>query len=210
MVYYALLDISDLSDENVDLIRQCISVHFTDRANLKRKESVAAKALLCHTLQTVFGVTDFLVDCDEKGKPFIVGENLYFNISHSEKFVLCACGGEQVGCDIQTVSLYKKRVAERFFTAEESSFLEDCDDKDRVFTRLWTLKESLLKYSGDGIGGGLDSCDFSECVHDDTFSKNGLIFNTFENTEYVMSFCSETGELSQFQIDIKEMIKFGK
>ena len=51
------------------------------------------------------------------------------------------------------------RLARRFFRPEEQEALAllEGDRRAESFFRLWTIKESYLKYTGRGIGGGLSS-----------------------------------------------------
>lgn len=205
MIFYALTDISKLNDGDTVILREKIKKHFVKSETLKRKESVAAKALLCKLLEAQFGLTDFTVDCDKNGKPFIVGSEICFNLSHSGNYALCALGDEKVGCDIQQIKEYNSRVVKRFFTENEFDCLEKCDEKALAFTRLWTLKESALKFSGEGISGGLDRYDFSGYYNDGSFTLNGLCFNTLELTGYAMSVCSQKGTISQLDVDIKDI-----
>lgn len=206
MLYYSLLDFSSLSDAETDAVRQRIKKHFSDGKSLKRKESVAVRALLCHMLCSCFGVTDFSVECDGNGKPYITGSNLHFNLSHSGKYALCVCGTEKVGCDIEQIKKFNERVVERFFCEKECIVLKQSNDVSAVFTKLWTLKESALKFTGAGIAGGLDSYDFSAYCNDDKILMNNLVFNTFEVDGFSVSICSEKGNAVQLEADINDII----
>jgi len=195
MLYSVLADISAVDKETVSVLREKIDRFFSDKSTLKRKESVCAKALLCEILRKEFKQTDFTVMCDENGKPYIKNSPLHFNLSHSGDFVFCLCGTEKVGCDIQTRCEYKEKVAKRFFTENEYKFLCESDEKELDFTRIWTMKESILKYNGDGISGGLDAYDFSDFVKKDSFDAYGLKFRISVTGEYVMCICSETDDI---------------
>ncbi len=190
MFYYSLLDISILKPSDVDQLREKIKHHFSDKVNLKRTESVVSKALLCMLLEEHSGLKDFFIDCDEKGKPFIVGSKISFNLSHSGRYVMCVCGDGNVGCDIQQIKPYNEKVAKRFFTREENELLEKSEDKAHIFTALWTLKESALKFSGEGISGGLDRYDFSAYYKEESFSMSDMCFHRADLKDYVFSICS--------------------
>lgn len=205
MVYYASVDISGLTDTECDEMRERIKKHFSYGANLKRKESVAAKALLCRLLEEKFAITDFIVDCDAKGKPYIADSHIFFNLSHSGNFVMCAVGEGRVGCDIQRIGSCNIKVAKRFFTDGEFSALEDSSQSDYDFTRLWALKESALKFSGDGISGGLDRYDFSVYYEKDEFTIDGMHFNVYEMPDYVISICSENAEVTRLYADLNDI-----
>ncbi len=204
MVYFAVVDISQLSDIETDTLREKIKKHFIKTETLKRKESVAAKALLTLLMRNQYGITNFTVDCDKDGKPFIVGSEISFNLSHSGNYALCALSDKNVGCDIQQITPCNQRVARRFFTQNEIDSLEICDDKDIVFTKMWALKESALKFCGKGMSGGLDRYDFSEYYNKNSFTLQSLCFNVLEIPDYVVSICSESASISQLNADIKK------
>ena len=94
---------------------------------------------------------------DVHGKPCWEIQDLYFNLSHSGIYAACALSRLPVGIDIQQLTEYKEAISRRFFTPEEQAQLVQAEEKDRAFTRLWTLKESYLKAKGLGLSGGLDS-----------------------------------------------------
>ena len=92
---------------------------------------------------------------------------------------------------------------------EKQSIQRSCafsDDGSAVFTRLWTLKESALKFSGEGISGGLDSYDFSAYCNDDKILMNNLVFKTFEVDGFSVSICSENGDMLQLNAEIDDII----
>lgn len=103
---------------------------------------------------------------DSYGKPYFEGlENATFNLSHSGYMVACALNttpsGEiaaQVGIDIERVRIDRiraDRVAERYFNSAEKALLDAVSEDDeafcRLFTRIWTKKEAILKYLGVGL-----------------------------------------------------------
>ncbi|MBQ9511709.1 MAG: 4'-phosphopantetheinyl transferase superfamily protein [Lachnospiraceae bacterium] len=106
-------------------------------------------------------------DTGEYGKPSLRGLNdLPFSISHSGTVAALSIGDEESGMDVQ----YHRpanymRIAERFFTEEEVSFLRAARSKTseehalHVFHDLWSAKEAFVKYTGEGLFRPFD--DFS-------------------------------------------------
>ncbi|MCL2488126.1 MAG: 4'-phosphopantetheinyl transferase superfamily protein [Oscillospiraceae bacterium] len=79
-----------------------------------------------------------------------------FSVSHSGKYWLCAVSEQETGADIQQVKsrVYNgQAIAKRFFHPGEHAYLETNGYHD--FFKIWTAKESYVKYTGRGIGGGL-------------------------------------------------------
>ena len=110
------------------------------------------EALVRFALKKYWNLTseDYRIDRGEKGKPFIVGvENVFFNISHSGDYVVCAVSDREIGIE----------VAGRFFHGEEVAQLKmlEEDKQDQLFFNYWSVKESFLKYIGTGLTRPLNS-----------------------------------------------------
>lgn len=104
---------------------------------------------------------------------------LAFNLSHSGKYVLCACsdggiesalpeerhknvqedGACKIGCDLEMVREVKISMAKRFFCpAEYEWIVRHKADQAEWFCRYWVLKESFMKATRRGMG--LDTRSF--------------------------------------------------
>ena len=86
---------------------------------------------------------------DEKGKHHAPG--ICFNLSHTEGLAICVIGREDVGCDVEYQKKAPASVAKHFFTESENSYLKEQEDYDREFFRIWTMRESYMKMTGDGL-----------------------------------------------------------
>lgn len=96
------------------------------------------------------------------GKPYLRGEkNLYFNISHSKNYVVCAFSDKEVGIDIQVHKKGKGDIAQRFFSIEDRVLMEKMADEGRsseeIFFSIWTVKEAYMKLTGEGMRQGFDT-----------------------------------------------------
>ena len=114
--------------------------------------SLAAECLLAFATKE-FGLENILIKEDENGKPYIEDADVCFNLSHSGKRVMCAIGRHEVGCDVQKIKSADIKLAERFFAKSEyeSIMKEKEDDRQKLFFRFWTLKESFAKAVGLGL-----------------------------------------------------------
>lgn len=86
-----------------------------------------------------------------RGKPYLEGNPVYFNISHSRGLAACAVESCPVGLDLEALRQFRPGLAERAFTPKERRLAQASPDRDRALTQLWTCKESLMKLSGQGM-----------------------------------------------------------
>lgn len=200
---------ADFSDADVssEVLRKLIDENLTDKSIKLRDESVYGRIILKYLLSEYFGMKDFIISTDEKGKPYLVGSNLRFNISHSMEKVFCAVSTDEVGCDVERIRDYKAGVAKRFYSADECIILSDSEKKQEDFTKLWTLKEAVLKKKGLGISGGLSQYSFSRYIKSESFTAYGLCFDSFKKDGFYYAICSETDDISVSEVDIKDIIE---
>ena len=127
--------------------------------------SLGAFSLLRHALAE-HGIPmppDFSVG--ENGKPYIENAPVHFNLSHSGTFALCAVSDHEVGCDIERIARADLKIAKRFFCLSEYESIRARsteDEQNAAFYRLWTLKESFLKVTGQGMRLPLDSFEITQ------------------------------------------------
>ena len=57
------------------------------------------------------------------GKPYLEGNELYFNLSHSGDYALCVLCDTEVGCDIQRVRNPKTSVIDHWFSTKEKDYI---------------------------------------------------------------------------------------
>lgn len=103
---------------------------------------------------------DISLGRNEFGKPHLLGrDGLFFNVSHSGAWVICAAGSSPVGADIEFTAPIDPLFVEHFFSQEEFEAIVKQDPKKRTgyFYDLWTLKESYIKAVGRGLFIPLDS-----------------------------------------------------
>lgn len=96
-----------------------------------------------------------------------LSESAVFNLSHSGKYVLCACSDRddvQVGCDVEMIGELRMPVAKRFFCETEYEmirFVKKEKEKTEMFYRFWVLKESFMKATRRGMGLDMHTYEFA-------------------------------------------------
>lgn len=113
-----------------------------------------AYLLLCRILEEKYGI------CEQpsfayghNGKPVLEHyPDIHFNLSHCHRGVLCVVDDKPVGCDIEEFSSELHRdLCQWCFSQDETSRILASDTPIEEFTRLWTMKEAMLKLSGEGL-----------------------------------------------------------
>ncbi len=102
----------------------------------------------------------------ERGKPYLKGEQLHFNLSHSGDLALYAITKNlPVGIDVEEFKATKpvEKIAQRFFSPREQDIIKSLppQEQKQAFFRAWTRKEAYLKATGEGLGGGLEEVEVS-------------------------------------------------
>lgn len=128
---------------------------------LGQRQCVASYLLLKKALKEMFGIdANPQFDYLGGGKPVIHGHpDIHFNISHCKTAVAVAVDSVPVGVDIETVRPYKPRLAQYVLSQAELAQVEASEHPDVEFIKLWTRKEALLKLTGEGIRGNLQSVE---------------------------------------------------
>jgi 4'-phosphopantetheinyl transferase len=124
---------------------------------LGRKTCAMAYILLRRALHEEYGIDEApMFEYGEHGKPYIVGHpDIHFNVSHCRQAVVCAVSDQPVGIDVESIREYKDSLVHYTMNEEEVSQIEHAERPDVEFIRLWTMKEAVLKLSGDGISNDL-------------------------------------------------------
>lgn len=165
-VFY--LKLTDLLREKTDFsfFRSRVSERTLQEAASFRSEKVrltrlAGETLLRFGLEKLFGLDRkrYEICRSIHGKPYLKEEiSCYFNISHSGDYVVCVFSDTEVGADIEKKANPRMSVARRFFHPAELEMLESRpEEQGERFYDLWTVKESFLKYTGQGLTRPLSS-----------------------------------------------------
>lgn len=100
-----------------------------------------------------------------RGKPYVVGDGLHFNLSHSGKLALIGVATSELGVDVEKIRHLEslQKIAERHFSDAEFAKLNvlQGDQQELGFYRCWTRKEAYIKALGEGLSMSLDSFDVS-------------------------------------------------
>lgn len=166
-------------------------------------EHRAGEELLRHALKEEYGIKVLpVIERGTYGKPYFPNcDSIYFNISHAGYMVVCAVAQTELGVDIEAVRPIKSRMPERVLTELERDWLARREDKEDSFIRLWTLKESYVKATGEGLSKDFREIEFSLSDHDlgdIACNQKGYYFFQKKVKEHVyMALCAKDAKISE-------------
>lgn len=118
------------------------------------------------------GLENAVISVTENGKPFFSDyKNIHFSLSHSGEMAMCAISDVNVGCDIEKVENARMSIAQRFYSKEEQTKLNQCESseiRNLLFYDIWTAKESYSKALGLGLKTDfekINSFSFASSIH---------------------------------------------
>ncbi len=125
------------------------------------------------------------------------GEGEYFlNLSHTCDIAVCAISDRPVGVDVEGRRKMGDKVVMRVFSPYEiEAIMQSEEPFDIGFIRLWTAKESIVKYTKEGLSHGLDDIEIDpgsyrirKCTGIDV---ENVYLSRFEADGYYITVCSQ-------------------
>lgn len=145
---------------------------------------------------------------NENGKPFLKKSNLYFNLSHSNEYLIIAFGKIALGIDIEKrKNINSEMLSKRFFHPKEYQFVQAQKDTEEAFFRIWTLKESYIKWKGGSLPADLQKFRIEITKNSlrayETDRKVDKIFiKEYKKEDYFIAVCSEEDDFPNELIEI--------
>lgn len=119
---------------------------------------------------------DYDIFYNEYGKPYIKNNPIYFNISHSNDYIVIIISDRECGIDIEKIRPVNYNIIDKMCLDKEKQLIKD----DKSFTLMWTKKEAYSKYKGIGFGYGFKNID-----------TTNININTIYFLDYIISYYYE-------------------
>jgi 4'-phosphopantetheinyl transferase len=173
------------------------------------KVRLISSLLMRYTIATLLEINwaDVEIKRTDKGRPYCLNSrHVDFNTSHSGYYVIASAVlasldefSCKVGSDVMIIDKHSpkqletyRRVMHGVFTPSEIDQIDkkaNANEKLLEFNRLWALKESFVKATGDGIGFTLKRIDFhvKSPLLPTNATKNTCVFvdgSRFENVKF--------------------------
>ena len=158
---------------------------------------------------------DIFYTYNEYGKPLLTNPTgLFYNISHSGDWVICAVDDSPIGVDVEAMEPIDMDIAKRFFSNDEYRFLMEISEEKRLtyFYKIWTLKESYIKAEGMGMSLALDSFSIlpyeNEIQFKNCFGDRIDFFSGFLDEKTAFGVCTQRSkQIKIVYITLDELIE---
>jgi len=173
-----------LSDERREKVQKI-------RSASGKKESVVAYLLLRLALLEIYTINDIVVfDHLDKGKPVLRDfPQIHFNLSHSKNVAACVVSDFEVGVDVQYIRKVSDKAAKRVLTKAEYEEFKTKPDPDEYFCKIWAIKESVMKKTGQGMAAAFNKLPVND-IKD---------ISVFREKDYFCSVCGENSHEMQIK-----------
>jgi len=191
-----IVPISDIILENIQ--KEVFKLIIVSLKKVPKKEQGDHAHLLLKTCLEKKGISyernKTPVTRNSHGKPSLTEfPDIKYNLSHADGVTACMISDKECGIDCEGIRDYRPNVIKRAFSENEKILLENTDEKNLLFFRLWTLKEAYVKAIGIGISYPLNTVEFS-------FDGNKILSNITDcsfkqyiiKNSYIVSICERT------------------
>ncbi|MDR1974800.1 MAG: 4'-phosphopantetheinyl transferase superfamily protein [Bacteroidales bacterium] len=164
---FTIASLSDFSVEDLEKYAGMLPPEEFIRYNSFRNKKAQNLFLIGRTLvrtelEKKYGLPyDIHFEIEQNGKPILKDSNIFFNISHSNDYVAVAFAKTPTGIDMEkTVEMPRQTLlsmGEKVFSPKEMSMMVEWADRakdeelQKIFTQMWTIKESFVKATGAGL-----------------------------------------------------------
>lgn len=188
------------------------------RTDLHRYQHAMAEELLRQGYQELFGQnwSSGRIQYGKKGKPTDrVDSACFFNLSHCRTAVAAAVSHCPVGLDVESFRHIRASVVKRSCSSRECAYIVSgggngpaereenlCTPQQiRRFLQLWTLKESYVKMTGDGIDDSICRQEFDVNVLKK--GQTGRPVRAGSSTDGIVSYSMYLDEI-QFAVTLRQ------
>lgn len=185
-----------------------------ERQQDRHTEHELGRSILRFGLEKNFG-RNYEVGRDKNGKPVLHGaQNIFFNISHTRGLVVCGISKRAIGVDTEYIRPFDRRLMRRVCTEDEIAYIyggsgekQSFNQQWERFFRLWTLKESYLKATGQGIAVPMREVCFSLGDRGDGRDRirslmTGWRFRQFQyGGRFIVAVCESVNRTAKFSKD---------
>lgn len=195
---YIIKNINDYSDKEINNFYNNIYIEKKNRINnfrneLKTRQSVIGELLLSNLLDKYYNLdyNDLEFKFNKDNKPFIVNNNIFYNISHSSNYVIAVVSDKEIGIDIEKIRETNIKSINYFASSKEKEYI--LLEHNNLFKRLfeiYTLKEAYIKMVGKSVFD-IRNVEFTISNNHINCSNINVKCYSFIYDNYVISICEK-------------------
>ena len=150
-------NINDFSNDEIDSFYQKIYKDKKERIDkykndITKKRSIIGEILLSRLLEkNNFNYEELSFYTNKDGKPYIKDNPIYFNISHSNDFVVVVISNKEIGIDIEKIRDTNINIINQFCTDKEKEYILNSSNIYKSLFNIYTLKEAYIKMKGTNL-----------------------------------------------------------
>jgi 4'-phosphopantetheinyl transferase len=134
-----------------------INLNNYELENFYSRQRIMGNILIKNELSNILNIPirSIKVNKTQKGKPYI-DDHLSISVSYSYNWIVCAVSNNTIGVDIEKVNnlIFDYNLVEYVLTKNEKrkfDSIKSINNQQSYFFSIWTAKESLVKFLGEGI-----------------------------------------------------------
>ena len=156
-------------------------------------QRMLADKILNYGLEDMFQVdgTSKNIQKGKHGKPYLQGMEQYqYNISNTDGMVVCALSDVDVGVDVEKIKPFREVILKKCASPQETAYIMETEDtKQERFFCVWTLKESYIKMTGEGMRIPLQEVEFRFPGYEEVRCTKAGNFYQMRQGTYWLSVC---------------------
>lgn len=153
-MFYTYDNINSYTDN--DYIEMYNSLNILDKNKIDKiintndkKLSILSKYLLKIILSQKYHLDYNNIYYNKNGKPLIKG--IYFNISHSNDYVVIALSNKEIGIDIEKIREVNLNIINYFCNDKEKGYILKSNNNYKSLFEIYTFKEAYFKMIGTNL-----------------------------------------------------------
>ncbi len=167
-----------------------------------RNRFIVTRAYLKRIISTFLNkeIEDIDIGYEQFGKPFLKGDkDFHFNSSHTKDTFAIACSPNgKIGIDLESLNrdINIPKLEKFLFTPDELSQFRVLNngEKSETFIHFWTMKEAILKATGEGLTKPMSMLPISNTESGKmkvpskttcTFNETKFFVENFNLTDYI-------------------------
>lgn len=151
-----------------------------------------------YILERYYNIPNAIICKTINGKPYLKGDKIFFNASHSKDILALAVGKSEIGLDCEALNGKPRPAVLNKFSEREKEEIFSTSD----FYEHWTVRESFVKFLGGTLSSMWRKIEF---VNGNIYflnKKENVRLLRFQKEGYTFSVCGNYTKYSFKKVDL--------